>query len=72
MKSAIPSIASKSERPPKAKHVQEAHAAAEKETAVRLNVELPAALHKAVKRKALEEGRTIKEVVLTFLADYSK
>ncbi len=67
-----PSIATQSARPPKSKHVQEAHAAVEKEPAVRLNVELPAGLHKAVKRRALEEGRTIKEVVLTFLADYSK
>jgi hypothetical protein len=67
-----PSIATQAERPTKSKHVEEAHAAVEKEPAVRLNVELPVALHKAVKMRAIQEGRTIKEVVLSFLSDYSK
>lgn len=68
----LPNISAQTERPTKAKrHVEDAHAAAEKQAVVRLNVELPEALHQAIKMKALQEKRTIKEVVLTLLAEYS-
>ena len=53
-------------------HVVAAHAAVEGTDTVRLNVELPGALHRAVKMRAAQEGKSIKEIVLTFLAEYSK
>jgi len=67
----LPTISAQG-RPTKAKHVEAAHAAIEKGPAVRLNVEIPGALHRAVKIKAAQEGKTIKEVVLSFLGEYSK
>jgi predicted HicB family RNase H-like nuclease len=68
----LPTINAKTERPTRARpHVEEAHAAVEGDPPVRLNVEMPAALHRAVKMKAAQEGKSIKEVVLTLLARYS-
>ncbi len=73
MKKAIPTIGANAARPTNnAPHVAKAIAALEGTEEVRLNVSLPGALHRAVKMKAAQEGKTIKEVVLTFLADYSK
>ena len=73
MKKAIPTIGANAARPTNnAPHVSKAIAALEGTEEVRLNVSLPGALHRAVKMKAAQEGKTIKEVVLTFLADYSK
>ncbi len=72
-KASIPTIGTNAARPSNnAPHVTKAIAALEGTEEVRLNVSLPGALHRAVKMRALEEGRTIKEVVLTFLTDYSK
>lgn len=69
----IPTISTKTERPTRARpHVVEAHAAVEGKDTARLNVELPAALHRAVKMRAAQEGKTIKEVVLALLADYAE
>ena len=69
----LPTISAKTERPTRARqHVEAAHAAVEEESPVRLNVELPAAIHRAVKIRAAQEGKTIKEVVLAFLSDYSR
>lgn len=59
-------------RPNKAKHVEAAHSAIEKEPEVRLNVAIPESLHRAVKTKAAQQGKSIKEVVLAFLNDYSE
>jgi hypothetical protein len=73
MKKSIPTIGTNAARPTNnAPHVIKAIAALEGTEEVRLNVSLPSTLHRAVKMRALEEGRTIKEVVLTYLADYSK
>ncbi len=73
MKKSIPAIGTNATRPTNnAPHVNKAIAALEGTEEVRLNVSLPGALHRAVKMRALEEGRTIKEVVLTYLAEYSK
>lgn len=74
-KAAIPTMGTNAARPSKndAPHLVKAIAALNPdEVEVRLNVSIPGALHRAVKMRALQEGRTIKEVVLTFLADYSK
>ena len=69
----LPAINATTERPTRAKeHVVAAHAAVEGTDKVRLNVELPEALHRAVKMRAAQEGKSIKEIVLTFLAEYSK
>ena len=69
----LPTINATTERPTRAKeHVVAAHAAVEGTDTVRLNVELPGALHRAVKIRAAQEGKSIKEIVLTFLAEYSK
>jgi putative ubiquitin-RnfH superfamily antitoxin RatB of RatAB toxin-antitoxin module len=68
-----PRVSSPTERPTKTRlHVEDAHAAVEKQALVRLNVELPEALHRAVKMRALQENRTIRDVVLTLLTNYSK
>lgn len=69
----LPDMSAKAaERPTRVRpHVEEAHAAVEGEASVRLNVEMPATLHRAVKIRAAQEGKTIKEVVLTLLAGYA-
>jgi hypothetical protein len=71
----LPTLSQQPDRPKKtapAPHVAAAHAAVEKGAKVRLNVDLPEELHRRVKAKAAGEGRTIREVVLEFLATYSK
>lgn len=69
----LPQINAATERPTRAKqHVVAAHAAVEGVDTVRLNVEIPGAMHRALKMRAAQEGKTIKEVVLAFLAEYSK
>lgn len=69
----LPQISASTERPTRAKqHVVAAHAAVEGTDTVRLNVEIPGAMHRALKMRAAQEGKTIKDVVLTFLAEYSK
>lgn len=73
MKKAIPTMGTNAARPTNnAPHVIKAIAALEGAEEVRLNVSIPGALHRAVKMRAAQEGKTIKDVVLTFLADYSK
>ncbi len=71
-KAVIPAMSANTARPNSAPHVNKAIAVMQGVEEVRLNVSLPSVLHRAVKIRALQEGRTIKEVVLTFLADYSK
>ncbi len=72
-KAAIPTMGTNAARPSNnAPHLIKAIESMDGTSTVRLNVEVPVALHRAVKMRALEEGRTIKEVVLSFLADYSK
>ncbi len=70
----LPTLSQQPDRPKAAPapHVAAAHAAVEKTGTVRLNVDLPADLHRRVKAKAAAEGRTLREVVLEFLAGYSK
>lgn len=70
----LPTMGANTERPTTKvmPHVKAAHDAVEGIGTVRLNVELPVTLHRAFKMKALQEGRTIKEVVITFITDYSK
>lgn len=68
----LPTISAKSERPAKQRpHVVEAHAAVEVGALVRLNVEIPESLHRQVKVKAAQDGKTIKQVVLALLAGYA-
>lgn len=69
----LPTLAGvQASRPTKAKHVEAAHLAIEKESEIRLNVAIPESLHRAVKTKTSQEGKTIKQVVLAFLEEYSK
>lgn len=69
----LPTLAgSQAARPTKARHVEAAHSAIEKENEVRLNVAVPESLHRAVKTRAAHEGKSIKQVVLAFLEEYSK
>lgn len=72
MKTTTPSIATQAQRPSKSKHVESAHQASEKEPAIRLNVDIPESLHKSVKAKAAQDGKTMREVVLAFLTDYAE
>lgn len=72
MRTPLPTMTRKTESTTRTKqHVIEANAAVEGRETVRLNVELPIELHRAIKMKALQEHRTIKEVVLSLLTDYS-
>lgn len=74
MKEPTPSIAVQSERPTK-KHVEAVIEKTKKESEekpIRLNVEIPVSLHKSVKAKAAQDGKTMKEIVLAFLTDYAE
>ena len=57
-----------------APHVIKAHADAEKMSAdkARINVEVDGELHRRLKMKALQEGKTIKEIVIALVKAYVK
>jgi hypothetical protein len=55
-----------------APHVLAAHAAVNGEQVVRLSINIPADLHKAVKLRATEDGRSLRDVVLELLSQYVK
>lgn len=57
---------------PVAAHVSAAHQAVEALETVRLNFDVPKELHVAVKMKAVADGKTMKEVMLAFLRDYTR
>lgn len=56
---------------PVAPHVAAAHEAVEPPVTVRLNFDVPKDLHIAVKTKAAASGKTMKEVLIEFLRDYT-
>jgi predicted HicB family RNase H-like nuclease len=49
---------------------QEALEAAAQEETKRLNLEIPASLHKTMKKRAAEEGRSVKDMVLQAINEY--
>lgn len=60
---------------PVAAHVTAAHEAIEPPApvvTVRLNFDVPKELHIAVKTKAAASGRTMKDILMEFLQDYTR
>lgn len=57
---------------PVSAHVTAAHQAVEPVETVRLNFDVPKDLHIAVKTKVVASGKTMKEIMLEFLRDYTK
>lgn len=49
---------------------QEALEAAAQEETKRLNLEIPASLHKTMKKRAADEGRSVKDMVLQAVNEY--
>ena len=52
-------------------HVAAAHAAVHGEKRFRLSVDIPEDLHRAVKAKAVAEGRALRDVVIELLHGYA-
>lgn len=50
--------------------VKQAHAAAEKPPQARLNVELPASMLKALKQEALDQDKTLREIIENAIKQY--
>lgn len=56
---------------PVSAHVTAAHQAVEPVETVRLNFDVPKDLHIAVKTKAVASGKTMKEIMIEFLREYT-